>query len=226
MPTSSRERVVLEVAGVHWASEKAVAETVLGRRPGVLSVEANPVAQTATVTYDPATDVGGTSCAAGSATAATTAPGSRCPHHVCDPGRAGAPQGARRATGPRREHAGTSRRTRWATAGTTAGMSMDDMARDMRNRFLVAARAVGADPAVVADRPGGARLHRAGAVRAARRRLLAGPVAAGRLLLGLDLLRRRLAGAARADPGHDGAGRGRGRRRLALQPGRHADRRR
>lgn len=44
---------VLEVAGVHWASEKATVERVLGRRPGVLGVEANPVGQTATVTYDP-----------------------------------------------------------------------------------------------------------------------------------------------------------------------------
>ena len=45
---------VLEVAGVHWATEKAVTEKVLGRRPGVLAVAANPIAQTAVVTYDPA----------------------------------------------------------------------------------------------------------------------------------------------------------------------------
>ncbi|WP_448609234.1 VTT domain-containing protein [Geodermatophilus sp. URMC 60] len=45
---------VLEVAGVHWAAEKAVTEDVLGRRPGVLAVEADPIAQTAVVTYDPA----------------------------------------------------------------------------------------------------------------------------------------------------------------------------
>ncbi len=45
---------VLEVSGVQWATSKNVAETVLGRRPGVLSVDANPVSQTATVTYDPA----------------------------------------------------------------------------------------------------------------------------------------------------------------------------
>src|SRR5918993_5418766 len=43
---------VIEVSGVQWATEKAVVESVLGRRPGVLGVEANPVAQTATVTYD------------------------------------------------------------------------------------------------------------------------------------------------------------------------------
>jgi P-type Cu2+ transporter len=44
---------VLDVRGLNWASEKAVVEAVLGRRPGVLDVEANSVAQTATVTYDP-----------------------------------------------------------------------------------------------------------------------------------------------------------------------------
>src|SRR5829696_3361188 len=44
---------VLEVSGVQWATEKNVAEVVLSRRLGVLAVEANPVAQTATVTYDP-----------------------------------------------------------------------------------------------------------------------------------------------------------------------------
>ncbi len=44
---------VLDVRGLNWASEKAVVEAVLGRQPGVLGVEANPVSQTATVTYDP-----------------------------------------------------------------------------------------------------------------------------------------------------------------------------
>ena len=48
------ETTVLHVGGLHYASEKAVVERALGGRPGVLAVEANPVAQTATVTYDPA----------------------------------------------------------------------------------------------------------------------------------------------------------------------------
>ena len=48
-----RSTVVLEVSGVQWASSKNVAEAVLSRRPGVFAVEANPVAQTATVIYDP-----------------------------------------------------------------------------------------------------------------------------------------------------------------------------
>src|SRR5512142_604785 len=45
---------VLHVGGLHYATEKGVVEAVLGRRPGVLEVEANPVAQTASVSFDPA----------------------------------------------------------------------------------------------------------------------------------------------------------------------------
>ena len=47
------ETVVLHVGGLHYAAEKAVVERVVGRRPGVISVEANPAAQSATVVYDP-----------------------------------------------------------------------------------------------------------------------------------------------------------------------------
>jgi len=51
---SSKSRsAVLSVSGLHWASSAAVVEAVLSRRDGVQSVEANPVDQTATVTYDP-----------------------------------------------------------------------------------------------------------------------------------------------------------------------------
>lgn len=45
--------VVLDVRGLPYATEKNVVETVLGRRPGVHHVEANPVSQTATVTFEP-----------------------------------------------------------------------------------------------------------------------------------------------------------------------------
>ncbi len=45
---------VLDVRPMLRGSEKMVVESVLGRQPGVHKVEANPVAQTATVTYDPA----------------------------------------------------------------------------------------------------------------------------------------------------------------------------
>src|SRR5919197_1348791 len=75
---------VLHVGDLHYASEKAVVERVLANRPGVVAVEANPVAQTATVEYDPeATTVEalrrwvedcGFHCA-----------GRSVPGHVCDP---------------------------------------------------------------------------------------------------------------------------------------------
>ena len=45
--------VLLHTGGLQFASEKAVLERALGARRGVVSVEANPVAQTATVRYDP-----------------------------------------------------------------------------------------------------------------------------------------------------------------------------
>jgi Cu2+-exporting ATPase len=43
---------VFHVGGLHYASEKSVVERVLAKRPGVEAVEANPVAQTATIQYD------------------------------------------------------------------------------------------------------------------------------------------------------------------------------
>jgi Cu2+-exporting ATPase len=148
---------VIEVSGVNWASEKAIAEAVLSRRPGVLAVEVNPVAQTATVTYDPDRTsvvelsewVGdcGFHCA-----------GQSVPRHICDPlvephaahpGAADRGQSVHAAPGthaPAREHAGHVAAPGPATThedatghGGHAGMSMEDMERDMRNRFLVAA---------------------------------------------------------------------------------------
>lgn len=43
---------VLDARGVSWASSKARAEKRLSQRPGVLDVSVNPVAQTASITYD------------------------------------------------------------------------------------------------------------------------------------------------------------------------------
>ena len=51
--TKERATAVIEAGGMLRASEKAVVESAIGRRPGVIEVEANPVSQTATVTYDP-----------------------------------------------------------------------------------------------------------------------------------------------------------------------------
>ena len=125
------EAVVLHVGGMYYASEKAVVEEVLGHRPGVISVEANPVAQTATVVYDP--DV--TSVAAlrewveecGYHCAGQSAPG-----HICDP--LVAPD-----HGPH-DHEATARADEadGHGHGGHAGMSMAGMVADMRNRFVVA----------------------------------------------------------------------------------------
>ncbi|MGZ5391342.1 MAG: cation transporter, partial [Mycobacterium sp.] len=49
------ESTILDVHGLNWASSTAVVEATLLRRPGVTSVEANAVNQTATVVYDQAT---------------------------------------------------------------------------------------------------------------------------------------------------------------------------
>src|SRR6266536_3438005 len=151
---------VLHVGGLGWASEKAVLERVLGRRPGVRLVEANPVAQTATVTFDTGqTSVAelrrwvqecGFHCA-----------GQSVPSHVCDPMAEPDPPRAQpamavsgeappavsavaeipAADGGREmaaERAGPSAHEMMGHGGA-AGMSMAAMVRDMRNRFLVAA---------------------------------------------------------------------------------------
>src|SRR5215475_4017940 len=76
--------VVLEVSGVQRATEKARAESVLGRRPGVVRVEANPVAQTATVVFDPArTSVA--ELAGWVRDCGFHCRGQSVPEHVCDP---------------------------------------------------------------------------------------------------------------------------------------------
>ena len=48
------ETIVLHAGRQYLGSEKAAVKGALGRRRGVLAVEANPVAQAARVTYDPA----------------------------------------------------------------------------------------------------------------------------------------------------------------------------
>jgi len=49
MATKERSTAILDVRPMLRGSEKAVVEAVLGRRPGVERVEANPVSQTARV---------------------------------------------------------------------------------------------------------------------------------------------------------------------------------
>ncbi|MFC4128338.1 heavy metal translocating P-type ATPase [Nocardia rhizosphaerae] len=167
--TDHTATVVLHVGGVPRASSRAVLTRTLTRRPGVLAVDTNPVAHTATVVYDPTrTTVAelrtwvnecGYHCA-----------GRSVPNHLCDPlsepspGTVRAPVPASPPAGHERaapalvpaapvdeppgrdaapppstavptEHAGTGG---GHDHGGAAAMSMDDMARDMRNRFLVA----------------------------------------------------------------------------------------
>ncbi len=131
------ETGVFHVGGLNFASEKIVVEGVLERRPGVASVDANPVAQTATITYDPrATSVAklrtwieecGYHCA-----------GQSVPEHVCD---AMAEPAAHEEHGAHAEHAEAAAVSPHDAMGHGghAGMSMDAMARDMLNRFLLAA---------------------------------------------------------------------------------------
>ena len=124
---------VLHVGGLHYAGEKAVVERVLGGRPGVLRVDANPVAQTAIFTYDPArtsiddlarwVEECGYHCA-----------GRSVPGHVCDP------MADRYHDAPAADELaeGRAEDAHGGGHGGHAGMSMDAMARDMRNRFVVA----------------------------------------------------------------------------------------
>ena len=82
--TAARATVVLEAEGQWFADEGRIVEGGLRARAGVLSARANPVAQTVTVTYDPAvTDPGelrrcvvecGYHCA-----------GESAPRHLCTP---------------------------------------------------------------------------------------------------------------------------------------------
>ncbi|ANQ75516.1 MULTISPECIES: heavy metal translocating P-type ATPase [Rhodococcus] len=156
---------VLEVQGLQWATSKAAVESTLLRRRGVVSAEANVLNQTATVTYDPAaTSIPelsqwirdcGYHCA-----------GRSVPSHSCDPlsepndstsatpseyhvhsdhadtstdapveHPGESPHGEHTAHEPHAQH---SAQDMMGHGGAHAGMSMDDMVRDMRNRFLVA----------------------------------------------------------------------------------------
>ncbi|TFB47292.1 heavy metal translocating P-type ATPase [Cryobacterium tagatosivorans] len=145
------ETAVIEVKGVHWASSKAVAESVLGRRPGVTKVEANPVAQTANVTFDPRhtsiADLAGWVRDCG-----YHCSGRSVPDHICDPmAEADAPAHAGQHAAAGAEHAPADADHAGHAAPVTRSaqdamghgghgeMSMDAMIRDMRNRFLVAA---------------------------------------------------------------------------------------
>ena len=139
---------VLDLSGLYFADEKLVVERVLSRRPGVVRVEANPVAQTATVAFDQQVtslrdlrrwiEECGYHC-----------DGLSVPAHICDPtikpnGSARHPQEHEHITHmPEAGHGAPARTMRSPDEvmghGGHAAMSMDGMVRDMRDRFLVAA---------------------------------------------------------------------------------------
>jgi len=151
---------VIEVGGLHWGSEKAI-EAVLGRRPGVLAVDANPVAQTATVTYDP-TRTAVVDLRNWVRDCGYHCDGQSVPSHICDPlmeptpphpavnddhpahaPPAGEPTAG---AGPAPEdHAGhddtpaQSPHEAMGHGGSHAGMSMAAMVTAMRRRFVLAA---------------------------------------------------------------------------------------
>ena len=122
---------VLHVGGMFRGSEHLVVQDALARRPGVIAVEANPVSQTATVTFDPdrttveelRRDVEqcGFHCA-----------GRSVPCSICDPLAESEP------LAPAVDQEAEARAGSGHGHGGHAGMSMQAMVRDMRNRFLVA----------------------------------------------------------------------------------------
>ncbi len=153
-----RTTTVLDVRPMLRGSEKAVVERVLGREAGVERVEANPVAQTATVTFDPAhtslerlreaVETCGYHCAGQSVPAHVCDPAAepRMPHahgsdhaHDSDHGHAaGHAHGSDQGGGDHREGPGPRSPQEVMGHGGHGGMSMGAMVTDMRNRFFVA----------------------------------------------------------------------------------------
>ena len=141
---------VLDVRGIQWASQQSRLTATLRRRPGVLDVATNPVAQTATVRYDPQrTSLAdlqelvrncGFHCA-----------GQSVPAHICEP--MDQPDDDTRfgdtdhdAAATHDVHESMQQVDTVAPSphdamghGRRTGGSMASMVKDMRNRFLVAA---------------------------------------------------------------------------------------
>jgi P-type Cu2+ transporter len=137
---AERSSVVLDVRGLQWASEQNVVAAVLGTRPGVVAVEVNPVAQAATVVFDP----GQTSVA--QLRGWVTECGYHCagqsvPARVCDPMAEPHAPAQEAAMAPAAGHGAPSARSPHEAMGHGGHgeMSMAAMVADMRNRFVVAA---------------------------------------------------------------------------------------
>jgi Cu2+-exporting ATPase len=124
--------VVLHVGSQYRGSEKLVVEKALRSRPGVLGVDANPAAQTATVTYDPrlasVEQLRRFVAECGFACAGCNVPGCSCD-----------PLQEPSVTQPAHDDAARARADDPAGHGEGghSGHSMAGMAEQMRNRFIV-----------------------------------------------------------------------------------------
>ena len=150
------QKTVLQLGGLHWATSEPAIESALLRRPGVEFVQANAANQTVTVAYDPSvTSVA--QLAGWVRDCGYHCSGRSVPDHVCEP--MSEPHRANTAVehlahgpvshpgpvAPHHAHAADAPSAPQAHSphemmghGGHEGMSMDDMVRDMRNRFLVA----------------------------------------------------------------------------------------
>ncbi|MHB8487599.1 MAG: heavy metal translocating P-type ATPase [Candidatus Dormibacteria bacterium] len=149
---------MLELDGLQWASQKDRVEAVLGRHAGVLSVNANPANQTASVSFDPtrvsAADLTGWIRDCGYHCRGESLPDHLCPsdsgEHVSHgtprsdhPGHPAADKAAK-PTAEAEHPSSDSAMNKMATPADVMGhgghgaTSMAAMVRDMRNRFLVA----------------------------------------------------------------------------------------
>ena len=139
---------VIELVGVQWATQKNQVEAILGRRPGVVSVNANPVSQTATVQFDPSvtslSDLQGWIVDCG-----YHCSGRSVPAHLCDPMAMPSPSGSGHdeslGVDGHMHHTTDQPANKVASPHDAMGhgghgeMSMADMVADMRRRFIVAA---------------------------------------------------------------------------------------
>ena len=158
---------VFEASGLLRASSAAGLEDWLRRQPGIDGAEANPVSQTVTVRYDEASltadDVRGLIEQYGCGCGGEVVPcnlcqdeqpavlGSAVPHGASHAAMRPAEHAGHAMGAPAAEHAGHAMAAPAAGApaagemaamahamGHGGGMTMDEMVRDMRNRFLVA----------------------------------------------------------------------------------------
>jgi P-type Cu2+ transporter len=138
--------VVLHTGGLLYSGEAAVVERSLAKRAGVHKVDANSVAQTATVSFDP-TQTSVASLKTWVEECGYHCAGQSVPNHICDA------MEEPSADRDEREHQGHLSAVTAVDPGQGqmvmapadamghgghAGMSMESMVRDMRNRFLVA----------------------------------------------------------------------------------------